>query len=392
MNELIKSRLGGLRKSLEKFSKQMAEFELKSDNIEKFSDMVYSQMKEVGFDKVGKDKAGNVIGVIKGYDSKQDIVMISHVDMQGSAYFKHGIAEAIYAGALIKRALIPLTGDLIVCCVPRAECNDYGIRYIFSDFLKERLPFIKGVILCEPTDFNVYLGHKGRIEYEIVVKGKLGKDFLENRGVNMLGSMFPLINELEKASHTLPTDCELGASSLKIKDVEYQGVMPVKDNKEFKIVVDRAFVPEESSSAILIKAKAIGKNVYKEGPEVEVNTALTKSRIKTYTGLEMVSEKEFKPWKMESHNLLAIDSLEALKENKFNSSIGYWKKIITEGSFTYGKLGIPTIGFGAGAEDFIATPAGKVTLNEIEKAIYGQALIIQKNIGMPTFGWSEDEI
>ncbi len=230
------------------------------------------------------------------------------------------------------------------------------------------------------------------MEYEIVVKGKLNRNFLENRGMNMLGTMFPLISELEKVSKELPNDFNLGRSSLRIKDVSYSGCQPQDEINEFRIVVDRAFIPEETKGYILNRAKAIAKTVYKQEQDITVNTLLAKERIKTYTGLDLVLEKEFKPWSMESHQPFALESLESLNENGFKSNFGYWKKVVTEGSYTYAQLKIPTIGFGAGVEDNIDSSIDSLNLDKIEKASYGQALIVQRNIGMPTFGWSSDEI
>jgi len=401
MKELIKEKAKGLKADLVKFYKRIESFKLDSANIGEFTDLIAAEMKESSFDKVTKDKAGNLIGVIKGYGNKDALVAISHIDTRmlnqrklegsvgdGMEAFKSGIVSNVYAGALIKRTVLPLAGDLIVCCVPRVESCDFGIQYLFDNFLKVRIEKIKGVILCEPTDLNINLGHKGRMEYEIVVKGKLNRNFLENRGMNMLGTMFPLINELEKVSKELPSDFNLGRSGLRIKDVRYSGYQPQDEVSEFRIVVDRVFIPEESQDFILDKAKTIAKTVYKQESDITVNTLLAKERIKTYTGLELISEKEFKPWAMESHDPFALESLKTLAENGFKSGFGYWKKIVTEGSYTYGKFKIPTIGFGAGSEDI----QDYLTADKVEKAVYGQSLIVLRNIGIPTFGWSSDEI
>jgi acetylornithine deacetylase/succinyl-diaminopimelate desuccinylase-like protein len=312
----------------------------------------------------------------------------ARLDDQAKIDFKAGIVTSVYAGALLKRSLIPLKGDLIVCCVPRLESYDFGIKYLLEGFLKERIGKIKGVVLCEPTDLNINLGHKGKIEYEIVVKGRIRERILERRGLNALGTMSPLISELEKASHNLPTDSTFGSSSLKIKDVKYNGLNQSEGLKEFKLVIDRTFVPEENPNFILNKAKNIAEAVYKQEPEVVVATALAKSRVMTNTGFEVVSEKEFKPWKMEAYHPFVLASMESLKDNGFKASIGYWQNIVTEGSYTFGQLAIPTIGFGAGSEG----NKRELAITELEKAIFGQILIAQRNIGMPTFGWSEDEI
>ena len=405
MEELMKSKAKGLNDSLIKFSRKITDCSSTGSSTPEFTKLISEEMKNLDFDKVTSDKAGNLIGVIKGYENKDALVVISHLDIlppgtdkteaclkSGIVKFKAGIVSSVYSGALIKRTLLPLTGDLIICCVPRLECCDFGIKYLFENQLKSKLKRIRGVLLCEPTDFNINLGHKGRMEYEIVVKGRLNRNFLENRGMNMLGTMFPLISELEKVSKQLPSDSNLGYSNLRIKDVSYSGYHPEEELNEFRVVVDRVFIPEENLSGILNKAKTIAKNVYKGEPDVTINTSLAMEKVKTHTGMELVSEKEFKPWVMEGHKSFASDSLKSLTDNGFKSSFGYWKKIITEGSYTCAELNIPTIGFGAGLEDAIDSGAESLSLDKLEKAAYGQALIIQRNIGVPTFGWSSDEI
>jgi len=204
--------------------------------------------------------------------------------------------------------------------------------------------------------------------------------------------MFPLINELEKVSKNLPSDCALGNSTLKIKDVSYSGYNPAEAFNEFKVVVDRSFVPEENAKKILNKAKTIAKNLYQGQVSVNINTAIAKEKIKTDSGFEVISRKEFMPWRIESNNPFVINSLESLKVGKLNSAIGYWKDIVTEGSYTFGQLGIPTIGFGAGCETLLKDKQVSLSMAELEKAVYGQTLIAYRNIGMPAFGWNLDEI
>ncbi|MDD3088362.1 MAG: hypothetical protein PHT95_00250 [Candidatus Omnitrophica bacterium] len=405
MKKLMISKMKGLKESMTKFARKIEKIKVENGNFGKFMDVVLSEMKDLSFDSAGKDKAGNIIGRIRGYGDKAALVMMSHVDIvssscekieslskSGMARFKSGIVSSLYSAALIKRTMLPLSGDLLVCCVPRFECCDLGVKYLFDDLLKNRIGRIKGVLLCEPTELNINLGHKGRMEYEIVVRGKLKKSFLENRGMNMLGTMFPLINELEKVSKDMPNDLNMGRSDLRIKDVLYNGYRPQDELNEFRVVVDRVFIPDENETAILNKAKAIAKSIYNYEPEVKVSTMLAKERFKTHTGLEFVSEKEFKPWVMESHDPFALESLRCLTESGFKSTFGFWRRIVTEGSYTYAELKIPTIGFGAGSEDDIYSEGEKVVSEKLERAVYGQALIINRNIGMPTFGWSSDSI
>jgi len=301
MKDLMKSKAKGLNVQLTNFSRKVEECNPDGSNTPELTKLIAEEMKSLDFDKVTGDAAGNLIGTIKGYENKDALVVIAHLDIpsanqsktesclkSGVVKFKAGVISSIYAAALIKRTMLPLTGDLIVCCVPRMESCGFGIKYLFENQLKSKLKKIKGVVLCEPTDFNINLGHKGKMEYEIIVKGRLNRNFLENRGMNMLGTMFPLISELEKFSKQLPSDSNLGYSNLRIKDVRYSGYQPQDEQNEFRVVVDRVFIPEENLSGILDKAKSIAKSVYRGEPDVTINTAIASEKVKTTTGLELV--------------------------------------------------------------------------------------------------------
>ena len=152
MKELIKAKAKGLKKDLSDFYKKVESFQPDSFDIGRFSELIAVKMKELSFDKVVKDDSGNLIGVIKGYSNKGAILMVAHVDTRSPnqqrleglhvgdmSGFKSGVISSIYAGALIKRTLLPLTGDLIICCVPRTEYGSSGIQYLFDNFLKNKV-------------------------------------------------------------------------------------------------------------------------------------------------------------------------------------------------------------------------------------------------------------
>jgi len=391
MNTVIKEKLGGLKKSMNEFQQALRNFTVDENNIMEFTELLAEHMRKLNYDCVSIDMAGNVIGKINGYGCADEIVIISHMDYEknsGVPEFKSGIISALYAGALIKHALVPLDGNVRVCCIPRAECCDFGIEYLFEQTLKDEARLIKGILLSEPTGLNLHVGHKGRMEYNIKVKGRFDTSVFGQKGIEILSELFPLLNELKKVSLHMPRDYNLGTSSLKIKDVRYNGLYGGSADKEIEVVVDRIFVPEESSDLILDKAASIARNIYKENQGVTVNTALAQRKIKTGKGYEAVLNVRHDPWLMPVNHPFVASSMEVLNENGFKAALGYWHSIVTEGSYTFSRLNIPTIGFGAGREDS-AEPAGA---GEIFNSVYGQTLIIYRRIGMQSFGWSADAI
>jgi hypothetical protein len=397
MNDILFKKLEGLNSQLAIFDEQVRHFELDDRNISDFTDMLKSEMEFLDYDDVKKDEVGNIIGTVKGINNNGDIVLISNVTLplssssenkNNNALFernKAGIITSIYTGGLLKRSLAALTGNLIVCCLSRNDCCGYGIRYLFNNTLKNRN--IKGIILCEPTDYNIYIGNKGRLEYEIVVSDPAQRYPFEHERQKYISSEIGLLNNLRSISDRLPSDMDLGRSSLNIKKIMRKGSVETEEPYEMHVQVDRTYILDEAKDQILKNARFVAQDVYKD-MDVNIDACINENKITTDTGKTLREIKEYKPWKMAGYHPFVVESLKVLHENNINSSVGYWKNNITEGSYTNGELNIPTIGFGTGKED----GGTNTDIASFEKSIYGKALIVYRHIGIPTFGWADDEI
>ena len=399
MNTILKNKLGGLEGEIKSFSEKLNQFKLQQGNMSQLESMITSEMEKLGFDEVKTDEVGNIIGIIKGYKSVDDIVLLSNIDLpvadddsspenKASIMFdddKSGIVTSIFTGALLKRSLALLTGNLIVACITRSESCGFGVKQLFNQQLKKEK--IKGVILCEPTDFNIHTGNKGQLEYEIVVHEANHNDNSHKYEQILDTKKNNLLNSLNSVSERLPMDNELGKPTLVVKNVCYKTNPYDNGNREIHIKVDRTFTPAENEDVILQNAKRLTKNIFNEDGTIE-DTHIDENQITTSTGKTLKEVKDYKPWKMEGYHPFVVNSLEALQENDFNTSVGYWKKRITEGSFTNGELKIPTIGFGAGKQE----STQGISFNDLLKSIYGKTLIIYRQIGVPTFGWDDGEI
>lgn len=401
MTEALQTRLEGFRRSIQEFNAALNHHLVSRSSLNVLQETLAVEMGKLGFDSVDEDSLGTIYGIIKGIEPGEDLLLVTHLDDETPLHpgqsrenrwrpspFKAGICSAFYAAGALKSSLLPLRGDLIVCCVPRVLFGSYAIEHFYQEIIKPRPSKLKGVILCEPTNANLHLGHKGRIEYEILIQGHVGGNTLRAGGLNMLGGIFPLVNELEKVSTSLPEDRILGRSSLRIKDIQYNNPGSPDVPQEFRLSVDRVFVPEESPEAILAKAKNIASSVYRTCDDLQVSTTLVSTKYKGAT-VEEEATNELKPWVMPGHNPFVFGCLQALQEEGFHTDYGFWKSTFTEGSYLCGTLGIPTLGFGPGSEDTATTPP---KLREIERIALGQAIMIHRAIGIPSFGWCADEI
>ena len=340
MKEIFKSRLNGLKDRISGFSEKLERTNLDTGSKESFDKLVTGEMKECGFEDINVDKTGNITGCIKGNSDSGDIVVLSHSDINDSLEvsssdsYKNGIVNGLFAGALIKSSLAALSGNVIFACASRHNGGEFGAEYLFGETLKNRKDKIKGVLLCEPTGMNIFLGHKGRMEYEIEVSG----DFIERNGGSRMQLSFPLISELAKISDTLPTDAYLGKSNISVRNVNEAKSLPGEPKNGVRLTIDRVFIPQEERQAILNRAKSVAESVYANNGPISVNTVVATERVRTAGGLEFSFEKKHDPWLMEVDQRFAQKSLEALSDAGIKAKFGYWKKALTLGSLTCGRL------------------------------------------------------
>jgi acetylornithine deacetylase/succinyl-diaminopimelate desuccinylase-like protein len=395
MNGVIKKKIAGCSKEISDTL-----FDFMNTGCSKqgdFQKMVAAHMKKFGYDDVSCDNAGNVTGVMRGYGSGPAMGLFAQYDVasagdgNGGANYLEGFVSALYTGAAIKRALVPLRGDLVVGIVAGSRYNAFGTEYLFKHALKKYSGKFDGVVLCEPTNEKVYLGHKGGMEYQITVTGKMESSFLNNKGVNMLGTMFPLIHELEAHSRTLPRDSILGNASLAIKDIRYQEASLADSPREFSVIVDRSFVPDEAVPDILERARLIAERVYRLQGDVKVSASVTSNdSVAELTDVD--TQRRIMPWKIDSSHPYVSRIVSALKDAGVAVETGYWEKRITEGAYTFGERNIPTIGYGCGSEVDSTSRDCVASSKACERTVYGLSCMVNRVIGMPCFGWDPDSI
>ena len=103
-------------------------------------------MRALGYDRVLTDEYGNVVGLLLGRKGQSTVLLSTHMDTaepgdaahwQDSPYVgavrddvlhglgasdcKAGLAAQIYAGALLRRALLPLQGNIVVAATVSEE-------------------------------------------------------------------------------------------------------------------------------------------------------------------------------------------------------------------------------------------------------------------------------
>jgi hypothetical protein len=123
MQELIAGRLEGLYAPMKELGGVLENFKTGSHRAADFNALILNEMEKLDFDDFTADRFGNIIGTMKGYKHEQDMAIIFPIDYVsntdgmynvGLGNYTPGIITALYSAAVLKRTLLPLTGDLLV--------------------------------------------------------------------------------------------------------------------------------------------------------------------------------------------------------------------------------------------------------------------------------------
>ncbi len=361
------------QKSLVNFLRDIVRIPSLSGQEEKVALRVKEEMEKAGFDEVFTDGIGNVIGRIGSgkvrilYDAHMDTVDIGDrknwkhdpfgaeyksgtIYGRGACDDKAGVASAVYGGKLM--AALGLKGDYtlyVACSVEEESAGGKGIEYLIEENrLKPHF-----VVLAEPSSLNIIRGHKGKVGLKISMRGKSAHAGTPWRGINAIYRMAPLIQKIERLNNRLPSAPPLGKGTITVTkiDCEKASLNAIPDN--CTIYLDRRTNTKESEQSVKRELRALmGK-----GGKLEI------------------LQKFFTAWELPREHPLVISCVETYKVLfKRNPKIFLWP-FCSNGSYTMGEKGIPTIVFGPGEERFAHSADEQVKVEQLVQAAMFYAVL-----------------
>ena len=339
------------------------------------------QMEEAGFDEVKIDGLGNVIGRIG--NGKKILAIDAHMDTvgqgnpenwsfdwlsgeikdgyvhgRGSVDQEGGATSFVTAGRILKE--LGFDKDVTVLftgTVMEEDCDGLCWNYLIEE--ENIKPDF--VISTEPTNLNIYRGHRGRMEIIVKFNGISSHGSAPERGDNAIYKASRAALEIEKLHENLAYDEFLGKGSVTISRFKSgsPSLCAVADYAE--LYLDRRLTWGETKESAVAEIEKIAKPL---GGTVEVpyyeETA--------WTGKTYGMEKYFPTWKLEEDHPLVQTGKKAY-EALWNKApkIDKWT-FSTNGVTIRGKHGIPVIGFGPGNEVLAHAPNEKVPVEHLVKA------------------------
>ncbi|WP_349680973.1 YgeY family selenium metabolism-linked hydrolase [Mesotoga sp. UBA6090] len=378
------------REELTKFLGDLVSIKSFSAGEREVVQRIRKEMEKVGFDEVRIDGLGNILGRIGS--GKRVIAMDAHIDTvevgneklwkvdpfggvvsdgviygRGASDQKAGMAAMVYGARIMKEE--GLLGDFtlyVTGTVMEEDCDGLCWRYI----IKEDGIRPDYVVITEPTNLNIYRGHRGRMELQVRTSGLSCHASAPERGINAIYKMSRIIAEIERLNERLTDDFFLGKGTIAVTQIFFKSPSQNAVADECTIQLDRRLTAGETKETVIRELQEV---IQMAGEEAEI-VELFYERP-SYTGTVYPVEKYFPTWVMEEDSEIVLKTVNTYRE-VFGEEpfIDKWT-FSTNGIATAGVFSIPTIGFGPANEIFAHSPDDQCPVDHLVRAAAMYALL-----------------
>lgn len=325
-----------------------------------------AEMLAVGFDDVWTDRIGNVVGRV-GPGTGPRLLFNGHMDTvgvgdpeawthdpfsaaivdgllygRGATDMKGPLASLVYGAKALKDSGLKLAGDLYVVGVVQEEpCEGYAMRVLVEE--EDLRP--DWVVLAEPTNLRVTRGHRGRMEMHVTVRGRSSHASTPHLGENAIYGAARIIFSLELLSEMLARDPFLGKGTLAVTRIANTAASKNVIPDSCTFVIDRRLTIGETEAKALAEVEGL---IARENMRAKVS--LAEFDYTSYTGYRCHDVEHYPAWVVpENHHLVQATSRTVRQITGERPIIGKWD-FSTDGVYTMGIAGIPTVGMGPGEE------------------------------------------
>jgi len=356
--------------------------------------VVQREMEKVDFDEIWIDGLGSIIGRIGNGPRK--IAFDGHVDTvyagdltqwsfdpfqpkiengkvwgRGTVDQKGGLAAMLSAARLVKE--MNLNDNLTVYftgTVMEEDCDGLCWQHLINEE-KLRPDF---VVITEPTNMQVYRGHRGRMEMRIEVKGRSCHSSAPERGDNAIYKLARIALEIEKLDKQLRIDPFLGKGSVTVTEAgsSSPSICAVPDGASIRL--DRRLTYGESKESAVAEVYNAVKRAGCEDAKVIVLTF----KEAAYTGKVYPTEKYFPTWTLNENSPFLTSAVEVYT-GVFGKAprVGMWT-FSTNAVAIAGMHGIPCLLFGPGNELYAHTPNEACEIEHLSGATAFYAALVAK--------------
>ena len=379
----IRERVEAYHDDIIQFMRDIVAIPSYDSQIGPVGERIAQEMRKLGFDEVRFDVQGNILGRIG--DGPRKVLYDSHIDTVGigdpDAWEWDPFIGKVENGILYARGACDEKNSTPGMVYGLAIARDLGLldgwtAYYFGNMEEwcdgiapNVLVEVEGirpdfVVIGEPTKMQVYRGHKGRVEMQVVAKGRSAHAASNHLGDNAIYKMLPVIAGIRDLEPQLGDDPFLGHGKITVTDmhVKTPSINAVPD--EATIFIDRRMTFGEDKDEAVAQVAAL----IPAGHEKDFEVSILQYRDKSYTGFVFEVEKYFPAWALPEDAPIVQAGVEAASAYLGHPvPTGKWN-FSTNGIYWAGKAGIPSIGFGPGDEIHAHTTLDQVRLQDVVDA------------------------
>ncbi len=335
-------------------------------------------LRDLDYDRVEIDDKGNVLGWLEGQAEGPVLLCNGHLDHvppsemddpyggrlvdaarwgesglaiagRGTCDMKCNVVAATFGLAAVKRAGVRLRGTVVLNADVGDEIDSPdGVAHVLVHG-----PRADFGVSVESTGLRAYLGHRGKVEYEMAVHGRMAHSSEPSRGDNAITRAMPLLKALEGYAADLTSHPLLGQGTLAAIDIRADpggGVAVVPDRCTIR--VDRRYVLGENPGTCRAELQAIVDQLRASDPGFCGDV----TEVNHYPLLFIDPD----------HELVAATRAARADVLGDPGELGAWRFGVN-GTFM-AQAGIPTVGFGPGDERWAHTTDEHVLVDDLVTA------------------------
>lgn len=346
---------------------------------------VREEMDALGLADVRVDGAGNVLGVAPGRGEAPPVMLSCHLDVvgegdhdewevppfsgevrdgqlhgRGSMDIKGPLALQTYAAAALAGSA---PGDVIVAHTVLEERGGLGMKLLMESGAVRPA----AVIIGEATHGDVCIGHRGRAELEVVITGQAGHASAPDRAHNALDLLGDVLAAVRDVGMDQPSDPTLGSATLAATMVD---VVPESRNvipDRVVVAVDWRILPGSGEQELV---RALSAALASRLPRVPdgfgVHARMAVLRQRTWTGVERERDLLTPGFLMprDAPVVRAASVAVGRRTDAATPAVARPWTFATDGGWTSGAFGIPTVGFAPGEERHAHTNRERLDVEE----------------------------
>jgi putative selenium metabolism hydrolase len=359
---------------------------------------VRGEMEALGLSNIRVDEVGNVVGVVPGTGEAPPVMLNAHLDVvaegvhadwevapfsgevqggylhgRGAMDIKGPLALQTYAAAsLIGRA----RGDIIVAHTVLEERGGLGMRHLLESGTVDPA----AVVLGEATHGDVCIGHRGRAELEVVLDGVAGHASAPDRASNALDLLGEALAGIRDLAGEREADPVLGPESVvaTMVDVrpETRNVIP----DQVVLAVDWRVLPGAAEETLVRRLlAAIQHRLGTPEAGLRYGARLARETQRTYTGFEAQWSLFSPGFLMRPEHALVRAATKAVGRRAGGAGSAEARPwgFATDGGWSCGVHGIPTVGFAPGEERYAHTNRERLEVAEARWAFERYPVLIE---------------